>query len=85
MLGFMAGLVTGGVIGVYWRDQIRSYIDRRLPPVRGQVADGLRQVEQRSSDVLGKLRDGISARLRDGERWLRSGRGNGVVSGSPDR
>ena len=86
MLGFMAGVVTGGVIGYHWRDQIHRYFDRKLPPVRDQVADGLHQVEQSTSDVLGRLRNGISARLRDGERRLRSGRGDGViVTGSPDR
>src|SRR5262245_61518055 len=61
MLGFMAGVVTGGVIGYHWRDQIHRYFDRKLPPVRDQVADGLHQVEQSTSDVLGRLRNGISA------------------------
>jgi hypothetical protein len=87
MLGFVIGVITGGAVAYYCRDEINSYLNRQLPTVREQLADGLHSVEECASDALVRVRTNISAKLRNGEQWLRASSqpaGNGAASGARD-
>lgn len=86
MLSFVVGIVAGTVAGFYCRDEINGYLNRQLPPLREQLANGIRSVEEGTSGVLVRLRTAISAKLRNAEQSLRTANqtaasGAGVVSG----
>jgi hypothetical protein len=86
MFSFVVGVVAGGVAGFYCRDEINGYLNRQMSPLREQLADGLRTMEEGTSAVLVRLRTAISTKLRNAEQSLRTANqtassGAGVVSG----
>ena len=48
MLSFVAGIVAGGMAAYYCRDEISGYLNRRLPPVREQLANAVHTVQEGS-------------------------------------
>ncbi len=73
MVGFVLGVIAGGLAALYYRDEINRYFQRQLPSVRERLADQLHRVEERTSDAFGRARTSVSATLRSGEQWLRGG------------
>ena len=87
MFSFVVGIVAGGVAGFYCHDEINGYLSRQVTPVREQLADGLRTMEEATSSALVRLRTAISAKLRNAEQSLRTATkdassGVGVISGT---
>jgi hypothetical protein len=87
MFSFVVGVVAGGVAGFYCHDEINGYLSRQISPVREQLADGLRTMEETTSGALVRLRTAISSKLRNVEQSLRTSKktassGVGVISGT---
>jgi hypothetical protein len=86
MFSFVVGVVAGGVAGFYCHDEINGYLSRQISPVREQLADGLRTMEETTSGALVRLRTAISSKLRNAEQSLRTSKtassGVGVISGT---
>jgi hypothetical protein len=66
MMKFILGALAGGVAAWWWRRDIQSYVDERLPNVRRQAADRLSAIEQRAEQALGRAKDRID-RIRPGD------------------
>lgn len=82
MIQFILGAVAGGLAAWWWRGEIQSYVDERLPNVRRQAADRLSAIEQRAEEALGRAKDKID-RIRPSDedsrtREMTSGRQPGM-------
>jgi ABC-type nickel/cobalt efflux system permease component RcnA len=66
MLQFILGALTGGLAAWWWRRDIQSYMDQKLPQVRAETADRLIALEQRAEEALRRARHQID-RMRTGE------------------
>jgi hypothetical protein len=68
--GFLAGVVTGGLIVWFFRDDIQAYLDEQSRVARVRAADGLRTVEETAERVF----DGAAAPLRRAEEMIDHGK-----------
>ena len=59
MFGFFLGALAGGLAAWWWRGDIQSYVDQKLPNVRAKAADQLSAIEQRAEDALGRAKQQI--------------------------
>jgi hypothetical protein len=50
--GFLAGVVTGGLIVWFFRDDIQAYLDEQSRLARVRAADGLHAVEETAERVF---------------------------------
>ena len=71
MFGFILGALAGGLAAWWWRSDIQSYVDNKLPNVRQKAAEQLSAIEQRAEDALGRARHQID-RLRPADDSSRS-------------
>jgi hypothetical protein len=71
MFGFILGALAGGLAAWYWRGDIQSYVDNKLPNVRQKAAEQLSAIEQRAEDALGRARQQID-RIRPADDSTRS-------------
>jgi hypothetical protein len=87
MLGFLLGVIAGGLAGYYWREDIRDYMSNRVPDLRNRAADGLGTLGERASSALERARSRIDSTVRTGQERLRAtGRtGGGVPRQDPSR
>jgi hypothetical protein len=65
MLQFIFGALAGGVAAWWWRRDIQTYMDEKLPDMRGKAADRLAAIEQRAEEALGRAKSTID-RMRPG-------------------
>jgi hypothetical protein len=85
MLGFLLGAIAGGVVGYYWRENIRDYVSNRVPDLRNRAAEGLGTLGERASSALDRARSRIDTSVRTGQERLRAtgkAGGGGPVHGS---
>ena len=80
MLGFLLGVIAGGLAGYYWRGNIRDYVSTRVPDLRNRAADGLGTLGERASTVLERARTRIDTTVRTGQQRLRT---TGRTEGEP--
>jgi hypothetical protein len=71
MVGFIVGVIAGGLAAYYWRDRIRTRLDR-TPALRERAADRLGELGERASTALNRARDEIDRGVRAGQEKLRS-------------
>ena len=71
MIQFILGAVAGGLAAWWWRGDIQTYVDQRLPNVRRQAADRLSAIEQRAEEALGRAKDKIQ-RIRPSDEHSRT-------------
>jgi hypothetical protein len=71
MIQFLIGAVAGGVAAWHWRDDIRRYMDQKLPDVRSRAADRLQSFERTADNALDRARTRLSENLRAGQRVIR--------------
>jgi hypothetical protein len=65
MVQFIFGALAGGVAAWWWRRDIQTYMDEKLPDMRGKAADRLAAIEQRAEEALGRAKSTID-RMRPG-------------------
>jgi hypothetical protein len=80
MLGFLVGLVAGGVAMWMWRDRLEQMVHDRSPELKTKVADQLGRLEEKAEGAIDTARDRITSGLRAGQDYLRAG---GPRAGSP--
>ena len=68
--GFLAGVVTGGLIVSFSRDDIQAYLDEQGRLAREGAADGLHAVEETAERVF----DRAGAPIRKAEEMLDHGK-----------
>jgi hypothetical protein len=85
MRGFLAGVLTGGLIVWFFRDDIQAYLDEQARLARVRTADGLQAVEEtaerafdraagpirRAEEMLDHGKAQVSETLRAAERTIR--------------
>jgi hypothetical protein len=71
MIQFLIGAVVGGVAAWQYRDDIRRYMDQKLPDVRARAADRLQSFEKSADSALDKARTRLGENLRAGQRVIR--------------
>ena len=71
MFGFILGALAGGVAAWWWRGDIQSYVDNKLPNVRQKAAEQLSAIEQKAEDALGRAKQQID-RIRPADDASRS-------------
>jgi hypothetical protein len=59
MFGFILGALAGGLAAWWWRNDIQTYVDSKLPNVRTKAAEQLSALEQRAEGALGRARQQI--------------------------
>jgi hypothetical protein len=72
MLGFLLGAIAGGVVGYYWRENIRDYVSNRVPDLRNRAAEGLGTLGERVNSALDRARSRIDTSVRTGQERLRA-------------
>ena len=70
MRGFLAGMVTGGLLVWFFRDDIQTYLDEQARQARVRTADGLHTVEETAERVF----DRAAEPLRRAEEMIDHGR-----------
>jgi hypothetical protein len=73
MIQFLIGAVVGGVAAWQYRDDIRRYMDQKLPDVRAKAADRLESLEKSADSALARARTRLGENLRAGQRVIRPG------------
>lgn len=71
MIQFLIGAVVGGVAAWQYRDDIRRYMDQKLPDVRARAADRLQSFEKSADSALDRARTRLGENLRAGQRVIR--------------
>ena len=59
MFQFIFGAIAGGVAAWWWRKDIQTYMDEKLPDVRHKAADRLAAIEHRAEEALGRAKSSI--------------------------
>ena len=59
MFGFILGALAGGLAAWWWRGDIQTYVDTKLPNIRAKAADQLSAIEHKAEDALGRARQQI--------------------------
>jgi hypothetical protein len=72
MLGFIVGAIASGLAVYFWRDQIRTYVDAKLPSVSDKAARKLEELERGAEHVLDRAKSQIGENLRAGQQKLRT-------------
>jgi hypothetical protein len=68
--GFLAGVVTGGLVVWFFRDDIQTYLDEQSRLARVRAADGLHAVEETAERAF----DRAAAPLRRAEEMIDHGK-----------
>ena len=68
--GFLAGVVTGGLIVWFFRDDIQTYLDEQSRLARVRAADGLHAVEETAERAF----DRAAGPLRRAEEMIDHGK-----------
>jgi hypothetical protein len=68
--GFLAGMVTGGLVVWFFRDDIQAYLDEQSRLARVRAADGLQAVEETAERAF----DRAAAPLRRAEEMIDHGK-----------
>ena len=68
--GFLAGVVTGGLVVWFFRDDIQTYLDEQSRLARVRAADGLHTVEETAERAF----DRAAAPLRRAEEMIDHGK-----------
>jgi hypothetical protein len=71
MIQFVIGAVIGGVAAWHYRDDLRRYMDQKLPGVRAKAADRLESLEKSADSALDRARTRLGENLRAGQRVIR--------------
>lgn len=71
MIQFLIGAVIGGAAAWHYREDIRRYMDQKLPDVRAKAADRLESFEKSANSALDRARTRIGENLRAGQRVIR--------------
>ena len=56
MFQFILGALAGGVAAWWWRGDIQTYVEKKLPDVREKTADRLAALEHRAEEALSRAR-----------------------------
>lgn len=71
MIQFLVGAVVGGLAAWQYRDDIRRYMDQKLPGVRAKAADRLESLEKSADSAIDRARTRLGENLRAGQRVIR--------------
>lgn len=71
MIQFLIGAVVGGLAAWQYRDDIRRYLDQKLPDVRAKAADHLESLGKSADSALDRARTSLGENLRAGQRVIR--------------
>jgi hypothetical protein len=71
MIQFLVGAVVGGLAAWQYRDDIRRYMDQKLPDVRAKAADRLESLEKSADSAIDRARTRLGENLRAGQRVIR--------------
>jgi hypothetical protein len=74
MLQFLFGALMGAFAGYYFRDDLRRYVDSKLPEVRDRAADKLEAFGRGAESALDRAKTQIGQNLRAGQERLRATR-----------
>jgi hypothetical protein len=72
MLRFLFGAVAGALAAMYWRDDIKRYMNSKLPQVREAAADKLEAFGRGAESALDRAKSQIGTNLKAGQERLRS-------------
>jgi hypothetical protein len=72
MLRFLFGAIAGAFAAIYWRDDIKRYMNSKLPEVREAAADKLEAFGRGAENALDRAKSQIGTNLRAGQDRLRS-------------
>ena len=72
MLRFLFGAIAGALAAIYWRDDIKRYMNSKLPEVREAAADKLEAFGRGAENALDRAKSQIGTNLRAGQDRLRS-------------
>jgi hypothetical protein len=73
MIQFLLGALAGGFAAWWWRRDIQSYMEEKLPDVRTKAADRLSALEQKAQDALNRARHQIDRMRPAGHEGTRAG------------
>jgi len=74
MLRFLFGAIVGAITAYYFRDDLRRYVDTKLPDVKQRAANTLEAVGRSAESALDRAKSQIGENLRAGQQRLRSAR-----------
>ena len=72
MLRFLLGAVVGAITAYYFRDDVRRYVDTRLPDMRERAASTLGAVGRSAESALDRAKSQIGDNVRAGQQRLRA-------------
>ena len=72
MLRFLVGAVVGALSALYFRDDLRRYVDEKLPGVRERAAEKLEAIGRGAESALERAKSRIGENVRAGQARLRS-------------
>jgi hypothetical protein len=72
MVQFIVGAVVGAVAAMYFRGDLRRYMDEKLPGVRERAADKLEALGRGAESALERAKSRIGENVRAGQERLRS-------------
>ena len=72
MLRFLLGAIVGAMTAYYFRDDLRRYVDTKLPDMRERAASRLEAVGRTAESALDRAKSQIGDSVRAGQQRLRS-------------
>ncbi len=72
MLRFLFGAIAGALAAMYWREDLKRYMNSKLPEMREAAADKLEKFGRGAESALDRAKSQIGTNLRAGQDRLRS-------------
>ena len=73
MLGFVIGVVAGGLAVWKYRDSLQDYVQGNTSPVRDKVDGLLRTAQEKSETLLDTAKERLSSGIESTRQKVRSG------------
>ena len=71
MVRFLFGALVGALATMYFRGDLRRYMDEKLPGVRERAADKLEAIGRGAESALERAKSRIGENVRAGQERLR--------------
>jgi hypothetical protein len=73
MIGFLMGVVAGGVAVWLWHDRISRSVQDTTDQMRERAAHGLETAQRTAESAVDSVKEQIREGLQAGQEYLRSG------------
>ena len=71
MIRFVVGALAGGLVVLFWGEEIRRFANSKTRSIRATAADTLKAVEETAEDVLDRTKDQVTSTLQAGRDAIR--------------